>query len=159
MEIELYDETEEVTPESKELVASLLSFAGNYLEIKEQSEVSVTFVNDDKIREINKQYRNKDTATDVISFAIQEEDDDFNFEWSEIDDSFPADLGDLFISIDKAAEQAKEYGHSFERELGFLALHGFLHLNGYDHMTADDEKEMFDLQKKILKEYGLERPS
>lgn len=159
MNIAVYDETNKINPTDQELVTSVLEFASVYLKIEKEAEVSVTFVDDNKIREINKEYRNKDTATDVISFAIQEDEDEFSFQWSELDKSLPIDLGDLFISIERAAEQAQDYGHSFERELGFLALHGFLHLNGYDHMTEEDEKEMFDLQKKILKEYGLERPS
>ena len=69
----------------------------------------------------------------------------------------PVNLGDLFISIDKVAEQAKFLGHSFDRELGFLVVHGFLHLNGYDHEQPEDEKEMFTLQREILDQYGLER--
>ncbi len=69
----------------------------------------------------------------------------------------PRNIGDIIISVDKTASQANEYGHSFDRELGFLALHGFLHLNGYDHMDPEDEKEMFGLQKEILEAYGLKR--
>ena len=69
----------------------------------------------------------------------------------------PRVLGDIIISVPRAREQAKEYGHSFTRELGFLAVHGFLHLLGYDHMTAEDEKKMFTRQKDILNEYGLTR--
>ena len=71
--------------------------------------------------------------------------------------NFPKILGDIMISIDKAQEQANEYGHRYERELGFLAVHGFLHLNGYDHLTPDEEAEMFGLQKEILDAYGLQR--
>ena len=66
-------------------------------------------------------------------------------------------IGELFISVDKAREQAAEYGHSFEREMGFLAVHGFLHINGYDHYTPEEEKEMFGLQEEILTAYGLTR--
>jgi probable rRNA maturation factor len=66
-------------------------------------------------------------------------------------------LGDIIISIERTKEQAEEYGHSFDRELGFLALHGFLHLLGFDHMNEEDEKEMFTKQKEILEEYGLSR--
>lgn len=66
-------------------------------------------------------------------------------------------LGDIIICTDVAAEQAEQYGHSFERELGFLALHGFLHLLGYDHMTEEDEKVMFGRQKDILNQFGLTR--
>jgi len=73
------------------------------------------------------------------------------------DSQFPRNLGDLMISVERANEQAEEYGHSVDRELGFLALHGFLHLNGYDHMTPEDEKVMFGLQKEILDAYGLKR--
>ena len=69
----------------------------------------------------------------------------------------PRNLGDLIIPTERAAEQAVEYGHTLEREMGFLAVHGFLHLNGYDHMEPEDEKEMFGLQKEILDAYGLKR--
>lgn len=69
----------------------------------------------------------------------------------------PRMLGDIIISIERTKEQAKEYGHSFDRELGFLALHGFLHLLGFDHMNEEDEKVMFTKQKEILEEYGLSR--
>ena len=159
MNIELYDETKKTDEEAKKLVLSILSFAATYLETEEDAEVSVTFVDDSKIKEINLEYRGIDAPTDVISFAIQEEEDEFLFSWDELEENIPVDLGDLFISVERAMDQAKEYGHSFERELGFLALHGFLHLNGFDHQNEEDEKEMFDLQKNILKEYGLERRS
>lgn len=75
----------------------------------------------------------------------------------ELEFDMPRTLGDIMISIERAQEQAEEYGHSYDRELGFLALHGFLHINGYDHMTPEDEKKMFGLQKEILDAYGLER--
>ena len=159
MNIELYDETKKTDEEAKKLVVSILSFAATYLETEEDAEVSVTFVDDSKIKEINLEYRGIDAPTDVISFAIQEEEDEFLFSWDELEEDIPVDLGDLFISVERAMDQAKEYGHSFERELGFLALHGFLHLNGFDHQNEEDEKEMFDFQKNILKEYGLERRS
>ena len=75
----------------------------------------------------------------------------------EEDDSFVTSIGDIVISLDRAKEQAEDYGHSLERELGFLALHGFLHLNGYDHQTEEEEVEMTGLQKEILEAYGLKR--
>ena len=99
-------------------------------------------------------YRGKDVATDVISFAIEDDVEGLEM-MSEL--GIPRNLGDILISTEKAKEQALEYGHSEERELGFLALHGFLHLNGYDHMTPEDEAEMFGLQRKILDSYGLSR--
>ena len=70
---------------------------------------------------------------------------------------FDSYIGELFISVDKAHEQARDYGHSFEREMGFLAVHGFLHINGYDHYTPEEEEEMFTLQEEILSAYGLTR--
>ena len=80
-----------------------------------------------------------------------------NPELAEMMSEFDAYIGELFISIDKAHEQAEEYGHSFEREMGFLAVHGFLHINGYDHYTPEEEAEMFGLQEEILTAYGLTR--
>ena len=98
-------------------------------------------------------------------FRIQARDGDFfdeedlaeNPELAEMMAEFDTYIGELFISIDKAREQAEEYGHSFEREMGFLAVHGFLHINGYDHYTPEEEKEMFGLQEEILTAYGLTR--
>ena len=88
--------------------------------------------------------------TDVISFALDDSDDDFESMKSimEEDDSFVTSIGDIVISLDRAKEQAEDYGHSLERELGFLALHGFLHLNGYDHQTEEEEAEMTGLAKR-----------
>ena len=105
-------------------------------------------VDNEKIHEINKQYRGIDRPTDVISFAL-EEDEDYEVKMRL--------LGDIYISIDKVYEQAKEYGHSVKRELFFLVTHGFLHLLGYDHMEKKDEEVMFSLQEKILNEYGVNR--
>ncbi|WP_028274185.1 rRNA maturation RNase YbeY [Atopococcus tabaci] len=157
MELDIYDETGEVSPEHIRLIESILQMAADYLKLKDNTEMSVTLVDNDTIREINRQYRDKDSATDVISFAIEDEvEDELPLNLEEME-GLPRELGDIFISIERTQEQARDYGHSFERELGFLAVHGFLHLNGYDHMTPEDEKEMFGLQNEILKEYGLER--
>ncbi len=109
---------------------------------------SVIIVDNEKIHEINKTYRGIDRPTDVISFAL-EEDEDY-----EVKERL---LGDIYISIDKVYEQAKSYGHSVKRELFFLVTHGFLHLLGYDHMEKKDEEVMFPLQEKILNEYGVKR--
>ena len=124
-----------------------------YEQIESDAELSVTFVDKDEIQNINKVYRDKDKVTDVISFALEEDEPDIDMNDLEI----PRVLGDIIICTDVAQEQAESYGHSFERELGFLALHGFLHLLGYDHMTEDDEKEMFGRQDAILNSYGLTR--
>ncbi|MEK6189872.1 MAG: rRNA maturation RNase YbeY [Carnobacterium alterfunditum] len=158
MELDLYDETNRITTEQKELVNSLLEFAGKHLELPDDTEMSVTFVDDDAIQKINKTYRGKDQSTDVISFAIEDEvEDELTINFDNLEEPMPRNIGDIIISVDKTASQANEYGHSFDRELGFLALHGFLHLNGHDHMDPEDEKEMFGLQKEILEAYGLKR--
>ncbi|MGE7759213.1 rRNA maturation RNase YbeY [Peribacillus sp. NPDC097895] len=154
LEIDLLDETNEVTEEAQQLVESILQFAAKKENIEIDTELSVTFVNNERIREINKEYRHKDSATDVISFALEEMGED---EVEIVGAEMPRMLGDIIISIERTKEQAEEYGHSFDRELGFLALHGFLHLLGFDHMNEEEEKVMFTKQKEILEEYGLSR--
>lgn len=150
------DKTKEVSAEDEKMLHELLEFAADYLELTGEIDLSLTIVNDAEIHEINRTYRNIDSPTDVISFAIEDLGED-ELSIVGLPEDMPRELGDLFISIDKTRAQAEEYGHSFERELGFLAIHGFLHLNGYDHMNEMDEKEMFSLQKEILDAYGLKR--
>lgn len=154
MLIDSIDETNELTEQQILEVERLLNFAADKQGIVEHSELSVTFVSNEKIREINREYRHKDAPTDVISFAMEELGEG---EVEIAGAGLPRILGDIIISVPKAKEQAEEYGHPFLRELGFLAVHGFLHLLGYDHMEEDEEKEMFTLQKEILNEYGLTR--
>lgn len=159
MEITFIDETKKVSKNEREDIDSLLQYAADYLKLPENSEMSITFMDNERIQVINRDYRGKDAPTDVISFAIEEESEDempIFFDDEEMTD-LPNELGDIMISTQRAQEQAAEYGHSYEREVGFLALHGFLHINGYDHMTPEDEKEMFGLQKEILNAYGLKR--
>ncbi len=154
LDIDFLDETSAMKDEAMEQIEGLLNLAQKKLQITEPCELSVTFVDNNRIQDINREYRGKDKPTDVISFALEELGE------GEIQISganMPRVLGDIIISIDKAREQATDYGHSVERELGFLAVHGFLHLLGYDHETEEEEKEMFDLQRSILDEYGLER--
>ncbi|SUV12522.1 putative metalloprotease [Priestia megaterium] len=152
--IDFIDETNEVSEEQQKELEQLLEAAAIYENLQEDAEVSVTFVDNDRIQEINHQYRHKNQPTDVISFALEEMGED---EMQIIGDEMPRVLGDIVISIPKAHEQAEEYHHSFMRELGFLTVHGFLHLLGYDHETSEDEKEMFTRQKDILEQYGLSR--
>ncbi|AKL92014.1 rRNA maturation RNase YbeY [Staphylococcus capitis] len=153
--IDFSDHTDLVKNEWYEQIDSLLTFAKKQEHIDSEAELSVTFVDKDEIQNINKMYRDKDKVTDVISFALEE--DEPEIDMNELD--IPRVLGDIIICTDVAHEQAENYGHSFERELGFLALHGFLHLLGYDHMTDEDEKEMFGRQDAILNAYGLTRES
>lgn len=161
MEINFFDETKQVSTQEQKKIEALLQFAANYLKLSDAVEMSVTFMDNAAIQKINHQYRNKEMPTDVISFAFEEELEEapaiiFDEELM-ADFEMPQILGDLMISTERAKEQALDYGHSYERELGFLALHGFLHLNGYDHLTESDEKTMFGLQKEILDAYGLQR--
>ncbi|WP_295290691.1 rRNA maturation RNase YbeY [uncultured Catenibacterium sp.] len=120
------------------------------LKIEDDVEVSCVLVDDERIHEINREYRHIDRSTDVISFAM-EDNDQFYVE------GMPRTLGDIFISVDHAKKQAEEYGHSLRREMCFLFTHGILHLLGYDHMTDEQEKEMFGLQDEILGALSIER--
>ena len=120
------------------------------LGIEDEVEVSCVLVDDERIHEINREYRHIDRSTDVISFAM-EDNDQFYVE------GMPRTLGDIFISVDHAKKQAEEYGHSLRREMCFLFTHGILHLLGYDHMTDEQEKEMFGLQDQILGALSIER--
>lgn len=120
------------------------------LGIEDDVEVSCVLVDDERIHEINRKYRHIDRSTDVISFAM-EDNDQFYVE------GMPRTLGDIFISVDHAKKQAEEYGHSLRREMCFLFTHGILHLLGYDHMTDEQEKEMFGLQDQILGALSIER--
>lgn len=122
-------------------------------QIEDDAEVNLTVVDNEEIHRLNLEYREKDSATDVLSFPMSDgEEFDINPETNRII------LGDIVISAEKAAEQAKEYGHSFEREMCFLATHSMLHLLGYDHeKSAKEEKIMFQKQDKILKKLGINR--
>lgn len=155
LEIDFQDEGQSVPEDLTRLVEELLQYAAKTLNIGD-AEMSLTYVDNDRIQEINRTYREKDQPTDVISFAME---DEVEGEVAIIGADLPRVLGDIIISIPKAKEQAEDHGHSFRRELGFLALHGFLHLLGYDHMTEADEKEMFGLQNELLNSFGLTRSS
>lgn len=164
MYVEMVDETGQVSPEIMKQTLDLLRFAAERLG-KEKKEMAVTFVTNERSHQLNLEYRDTDRPTDVISleykpeipFTFEEEDLADNPELAEMLDEFDSYIGELFISVDKAQEQAEAYGHSFEREMGFLAVHGFLHINGYDHYTPEEEKEMFTLQEEMLTAYGLTR--
>ena len=154
LNIDFLDETAEVQESHMELVEKLLQHAAQVENIEQGSEVSISFVTNEAIHEINREYRDKDQPTDVISFALEELGEG---EVQIVGEGIPRILGDIIISIDRTKEQAEQYGHSFERELGFLAVHGFLHLLGYDHMNEADEKVMFGKQAVILSTFGLGR--
>ena len=115
--------------------------------INRRDTFNLIFVTEDEIKEINKQYRNIDKVTDVISFAAVDDQDRSDFR----------SLGDIFLCVKRAKEQAIEYGHSNDREFAFLAVHGYLHLCGFDHMTKEDEEIMFKKQDDILLKAGIKR--
>lgn len=146
---EIFNETNEEVIET-EKIRELLKFAIKYQEVG-NVEFNVIFVDNEYIHTLNKDYRNIDRETDVITFAL-EDSKDVEYEDYRL-------LGDIYISLDKAHSQAVEYEHSFLRELSFLAIHGFLHLLGYDHMTEEDEKVMFTRQEEILNAFGIKRES
>ena len=118
--------------------------------------ITITLTNAENIRKINKQFRNIDKATDVLSFPMFDKDELENkiknrlFEHEDV-------LGDIIISIPGVEEQAKEYGHSFERELSYMVVHGFYHLMGYDHIKEEDKKEMRPKEEKILNQLNILR--
>lgn len=147
----------DITDKLKELITLAAKTALDYMGFERDAEISVMFTDNEGIRVLNAQHRGIDRATDVLSFPMLEYDDDGEMfdDPGDIEDELC--LGDIVISLERAAEQAEEYGHSFEREVGFLTVHSMLHLLGYDHMTEEEEKEMFGFQKEILTEMGLER--
>lgn len=151
MEIEFeYIDEDHLSEDYKEQFLQIIFTTAQLLNIEDDLELSCIIVDDNKIHEINRDYRQIDKSTDVISFAMEDNDQYYVA-------GMPRSLGDIFISIDHAKTQAKDYGHSLKREMCFLFTHGFLHLLGYDHMNEDDEKEMFDLQKQILTTLQIER--
>lgn len=145
MMFEIFNETEETVNEIEDIKKVL----NKAIEVEDVGPVcfNVILVNNEYIHELNRDYRHIDRPTDVITFALEDNKD------------FPGYdvriLGDIYISLEKAHSQAVEYGHSFKREICFLAVHGFLHLLGYDHMEKEEEKIMFARQELILNETGI----
>lgn len=154
MYIDFHDHTNSVESDYIDIIQRLITFAADKEGVSQEAELSINFVDNKKIQALNRNYRQINKPTDVLSFAMQEIGEG---EIDILDEDLPLLLGDIVISVDKAKEQAKSYDHSLERELCFLALHGFLHLIGYDHMTKEDEQQMFSRQKVILGEFGIER--
>lgn len=146
--IEFNNLTKEDIAEEK-LLEDILLYAMEKEEMT-NTNFDIIFVGNDYIHNLNKTYRNIDRPTDVITFALEDEDKMVNGSDIRI-------LGDIFISVDKAHEQAIEYGHSFQREICFLAVHGFYHLLGYDHMTKEDETTMFTKQEEILSHFNIKK--
>lgn len=126
-------------------VSQIVSRVITVLNLEKKYDFSIILVDANKIHEINREYRNIDKSTDVISFASLDDDSLLNMEDT-------IELGDIFINVQAIRDQAKDYGHSLKREFCFLVTHGILHLLGYDHLNPEDEKLMFNLQEEVLNE-------
>ena len=146
-QVEIYNEYKKDI-EDLELLKNFIDFCVKKLRLKKVC-FNVIIVDNDYIHKLNKEYRNIDRPTDVITFALEDN--------KVIDIPDCRVLGDIYISYDKVLEQAKEYEHSFKRELCFLTIHGMLHLLGYDHINKEDEEKMFKLQKELLDNYGIKK--
>ena len=149
----------EVTKELRDLIKKVLKNGLSYMEFDDNSEISIMLVDNEEIHALNKLHRGIDRPTDVLSFPMFEYNEDGKIDMEECDlgENGEILLGDIVISLERAKEQAEEYGHSFDREVGFLTAHSLLHLLGYDHMEPAEEKEMFALQEEILKVSDLPR--
>ncbi len=137
MKINIHNQTEQNTQDVEKLLRKV------FKTVKDKKSMEIVFVTLKQIHQMNLDYRQIDRPTDVLSFI----NDDENIK----------SLGDIFISLDQANKQANDYGHSFEREVGFLAVHGYLHLKGYDHHSPEEEKEMLEMQNQILNKAKLQR--
>lgn len=150
IDLALINELEDFNEDYEEIYLKIIREACKELDIQDDLELSVIFVDDKRIHEINREYRQIDRSTDVISFALEDSEQYYI-------EGMPREIGDIFISIDHAKMQAEEYGHSFYREMCFLFTHGLLHLLGFDHMNEEDEKVMFGRQKTILDALNITR--
>jgi len=154
-------ESFQISDELISLLEAILQKAGE-VEGVNDGEVDLTFVDDEQIHQLNREYRGIDRPTDVLSFAMNEITNDeleiiYELEEDDASEDIPNVLGDIIISVPRAKLQSEEYGHSLERELGFLFVHGFLHLLGYDHQDEASEAEMMGKQEAVLAEVGLTR--
>lgn len=144
-----YSDMKLYSEETEALIQKVLTKGAELQKVPETAEISVLICDAPVIHELNKTYRNVDAPTDVLSFALNEGEDDVPEEEGE--------LGDIVINLDRAEEQAKEFGHSKERETAYLAVHGFLHILGYDHYEPEEKKAMRAAEEAILSACGLER--
>ncbi len=149
----------EATKELRALIKNVLKIGLKFMDFCDNVEISIMLVDNEEIHELNKLHRNIDRPTDVLSFPMFEYDENGEIDMEDCDFGENGEilLGDIVISLERAMEQSEEYGHSFNREVGFLTAHSLLHLLGYDHMEPDEEKEMFELQEEILKLCELKR--
>ena len=155
VDIQFYNQTSESVETYEAMITTVVNETIKQENLtNEMLECSFIFVDNEQIREINANYRQKDAVTDVITFAIE---DEMPGEIKIQGIPMPRMLGDVFISLPRTREQAERYGHSFERELSFFAVHGCLHLLGYDHIEPEEEKIMFGKQEDVLNALGIRR--
>ena len=154
MQIELSNQQEKLslTQEMEDRIIEVLEEAARVHEVDDMTEVSLMFTDDETIHEMNREYRGIDRPTDVLSFALEEGEEEEIYGGPEENL-----LGDIIISVETAVRQAEEYGHSVECEMAFLALHGMLHLLGYDHMEEEERREMRAQEEAILASLGITR--
>lgn len=156
MEIMIINQQSKInyTKDLQQIITNVVQNVAKLAKLPQNSEVSILIVDNNYIQDLNFIYRSKNQPTDVLSFALDE------FMEEEPDYDFAGGvhlLGDIVISLEKAADQSMEYNHSLERELGYLVAHGMLHLLGYDHDTTEERKTMRDLEDKIMQKLQLER--
>ncbi|MGI6083847.1 MAG: rRNA maturation RNase YbeY [Acetivibrionales bacterium] len=154
-----YQKTQEISKDTQKLIEKAIKLCVKKENFPYPCEISVTLTENRSIQEYNREHRGIDKPTDVLSFpSIEYVSGEPQLQPGDLEpDTGRVFLGDILISAEKAFEQAKEYGHSLERELSFLAVHGVLHLMGHDHETDEDKKRMFSLQEEVLNEMGLSR--
>ncbi len=176
MLVDIIDDQAYLVDGQEKLLHEVIEAAAKYLKLPEGIELDLSIVSNEEIQSLNRDYRGLDKPTDVLSFALTEVSSEYDVDFAHLDlaeeaeetedfeetefedeEAIPQHLGDIIISYPRAQEQAQEYGHSLDRELAFLAVHGFLHLNGYDHQTEEEAKEMFRIQEEVLTTYGLTR--
>lgn len=150
MQIDIIDQTETITESQLTLLEDAIEYTAKREKVIGSAELSISIVTNEAIKQLNNQYRQKNVATDVLSFPLENA-------YHENEDNIPVMIGDIIISVDKTKAQAERFNHSFEREFIFLAIHGFLHILGYTHDTKEHEQSMFQKQESILKEFHLER--
>ena len=176
MLVDIIDDQAYLASGQEKLLHEVIEAAAKYLSLPEGIELDLSIVSNEEIQVLNRDYRGLDKPTDVLSFALTEVTSEFDVDFAHLDlteeaeetedleetefedeEAIPQHLGDIIISYPRAQEQAQDYGHSLDRELAFLAVHGFLHLNGYDHQTEEEAQEMFKIQEEVLTTYGLTR--
>lgn len=152
MQFDIVNEWGELAPEWLERLEEILPLYAEQEGLPEDLSIGLTFCDDDTIRALNKEYRGIDRATDVLSFPLYERDDEIELFEDEL-----APFGDIVLSVPHAKAQAEEYGHSVEREVCYLIVHGLMHLAGYDHMEPDEKAEMRAAEEALLEKVGVTR--